>query len=519
MLTVWSAQSRPVRVAWVVGLVSVVLFAAAGPARAAFPGRNGRLVVVPPAGGALRVVGVDGAHPRQICGVGTRCHGARNPVWSPDGSEIAFASSKAGDGVIYGDGSCLSCPVPGPWLENWVYLGWGAHNGPGFLPDGSLAVWLKNGPSPLAAMNTDGTAFKPFKVSGSWRQPAWSPTGQLAAVRLVKRKPEVFVLDPLTGSARQLTYNGASSPSWSPDGRRLAVVHGGWVELIGSGGGRMRRLTRGGAPAWAPNGRELAFVGARDRLFVIAARGGRPRPVGHIRAQWVDWQPVKATSATPCQAPAGSSVVAGSPDAEVTIDPTPVSRSPSSGPGPFSVLGCLTSDGRQRVLEGMPPEDMDDAYAIGVVVVAGDYAALVNEWADPHYGGSKATVAVFDLRTGAAVANRGGQTVTYCPAPGVTEGCDYGIDQLAVGADGITAAHMFAQFFNFSDSSWTTTEEIVANDSTGTHMLDSISTTVPYLNGQYLNSPAPWTSLSQLAFSGHTLTWSHAGSPRSAQLH
>lgn len=57
--------------------------------------------------------------------------------------------------------------------------------------------------------------------------------------------------------------------------------------------------------------------------------------------------------------------------------------------------------------------------------------------------------------------------------------------------------------------SFTTVEQIVANDSTGVHILDSIPTPGP--------DPAP-PLLSQLALSGDTLTWSHAGSPRSAQL-
>ena len=48
-------------------------------------------------------------------------------------------------------------------------------------------------------MNTDGTGFHRFTISGSWRQPAWSPTGRLAAVRPVRRRSEVFVVDPRTG--------------------------------------------------------------------------------------------------------------------------------------------------------------------------------------------------------------------------------------------------------------------------------------------------------------------------------
>jgi hypothetical protein len=84
-----------------------------------------------------------------------------------------------------------------------------------------------------------------------------------------------------------------------------------------------------------------------------------------------------------------------------------------------------------------------------------------------------------------------------------------GVDQLVLGTDGVTAAHTF--FVGYvSASSYTTVEQIVTNDSAGTHILDTITTAGPY-------NPAP-SLPSHLALSGHTLTWSHAGTPESAQL-
>lgn len=145
----------------------------------------------------------------------------------------------------------------------------------------------------------------------------------------------------------------------------------------------------------------------------------------------------------------------------------------------------------------------------GGVVVAGDYAALVNEGLDPHYGGSGDTVAVFDLETGIAVTSRGGESAGCPDYNGY--GCYSGVDQLVLGADAVTAAHAFV-INCASYPSCTTVEQIVANDSTGTHTLDGITTTGPYT---YPSTPS---ALSQLVLSGHTLTWSHAESPRSAKL-
>jgi Tol biopolymer transport system component len=499
--------SRCVRAAWVAGLVSLWVVVGSVPARAAFPGANGLLVVQPANERGLLLVGEDGANPLQVCGVGSRCFGATDPVWSPDGSEIAV-SVRHRTSVIYPDGSCFACSLPEP--SNGLSGNSVPTFDPGFLPDGRLVVSTRDnspashGPG-VAAMKTDGVGVRWLSVSVSWQQPAWSASGQLAAVRLVKRKSEVFVIDPRTGSARQLTRGGASSPSWSPDGRRLAVVEGGWIALVSSRGGRLRRLTRGGAPAWAPDGQELAFVGAHHRLFVIAVQGGAPRAVGQLRAVRVDWQSVTGRLPSPCQAPAGSSVLAATPNAIVTID-----VSQPRGDKLLSVLGCLASDGHERLLENMATTYDGGSPEIGPVAIAGDYVALVTEYRDGHYGGSFNWLTAFDLRTGTSISS--GQQANCEPdLPGITP-CESSIDQVAVSdIDGATAAHTIVVT---SDAypSCTLTEQIVATDSTGTHILDRVTTNA------LCDGPPPVLQLSQLSLLGHTLTWSHAGSPRSAQL-
>lgn len=67
-------------------------------------------------------------------------------------------------------------------------------------------------------------------------QPAWSPDGkQLAFVRTVDSKPQVFILSLAGGEPVQLTKSkyGASSPRWSPGGNQIAFSASvKWKELL-----------------------------------------------------------------------------------------------------------------------------------------------------------------------------------------------------------------------------------------------------------------------------------------------
>jgi hypothetical protein len=140
--------SSSVRAAWVITLALLLLVVAAVPAWAAFPGRDGRLVVEPANGHGLLLVGANGAHPRQICVVKGLCDPAIDPVWSADGSEIAFGSPRrdggspynGGPSVIYPDGSCLACPVPIPVEEPYAPPGWEPKFGVGLF-----ARWTPRG--------------------------------------------------------------------------------------------------------------------------------------------------------------------------------------------------------------------------------------------------------------------------------------------------------------------------------------------------------------------------------------
>ncbi|MBA3674980.1 MAG: S9 family peptidase [Chitinophagaceae bacterium] len=80
-------------------------------------------------------------------------------------------------------------------------------------------------------INTDGGS-SPKQLTSSKdgsSQPVWSPDGkQLAFVRTVDSKPQIFLLPIDGGEAMQLTRSkyGASNPKWSPDGKQIIYASG-----------------------------------------------------------------------------------------------------------------------------------------------------------------------------------------------------------------------------------------------------------------------------------------------------
>lgn len=108
---------------------------------------------------------------------------------------------------------------------------------------------------------------------------------------------------------------GDTDPAWSPDGQMLAVtrIDGIWVRAAdGSHGRRVTQRHPHGydeSPAWSPDGKQIVFArgipkgaggGVRRGLWIVMARGSRPRPLllspdGQGTPEWSigtpDWSP------------------------------------------------------------------------------------------------------------------------------------------------------------------------------------------------------------------------------------
>ena len=138
-------------------------------------------------------------------------------------------------------------------------------------------------------------------------EPVWSPNGRWIAFSRTERRSKltsVYVI-PGTGGTPRLLVRGARSPSWSPTGRRLAVLRargtclrscsgarGVWTVAFSGGKPRLASAAAWSSD-WSRSGQELAVM-EPDGIAVVNVASGETKGISPFHGQPrtpFDWSP------------------------------------------------------------------------------------------------------------------------------------------------------------------------------------------------------------------------------------
>lgn len=250
--------------------------------------------------GALWVLPLDGGGPRKLVEDGFF---NSDPDWFPDGRSLVYSSDRSGTPALWrcdldtGEQTRL-VEVPGVQLTSRC------------SPDGSRIAYQDEDGATWVLDLGGGTTRKVLPALFQPGRPSWSPDGRFLALAAVKPRSkrfregtsQILTVDLVSGETRytepmpfaSLSTRGDDGPVWSPDGRRMAFVVGSQLHVVDVDGrgrfvGEPVRITDEVTDAPSFCGGDLLYLN-NGRLRLVPVEGGPPRTV-EMNLTWTRSRP------------------------------------------------------------------------------------------------------------------------------------------------------------------------------------------------------------------------------------